>query len=110
MNISELREALNESDMTTEAKAEIIETIEHITELANLNQALVKIHTRVPLIYYAAATFGLGSVAIGMFSAIPFAVICGIAVFLVAFVGILEVVFARREIGDFIDEETNNTE
>jgi len=110
MNIEELKEAVNKSDMPTETEAEITEILEHITGLANLNQVLVKIHTRVPRIYYAAAAFGLGSVAVGIFSAIPFAMICGFGVFLVALIGILEVVYANRKIGEFIDEEANNAE
>lgn len=102
MNITELKEEVNKSKMTTEAKAEIIEFLEHIIELVNFNQNLVKIHTRVPRIDYAAAVFGLGNVAIGIFFIIPFAVICGFAVFLVALVGILEVVYTRKEINKFV--------
>jgi hypothetical protein len=99
MNTEELKEAVNKSDMTTKAKAETVEVLKHITGLANLNVALIKIHTRIPLIYYAAAAFGLGSVVIGMFYATPLAVICGTAVVFVALTGILEVVYIRRKIG-----------
>ena len=108
MNIEELKEAVNKSNMDTEAKAEVIEILKHITGLANLNQALVKIHMRVPLIYYAAAAFGLGSATFGIFYVIHFAVICGIAVFLVALVGISEVVYTRRKIGEMCKMERVN--
>lgn len=108
MKIEELKEAVNKSNMTTEAKAEVYEILKHITGLANLNRALIELHTRVPRIYYASAAFGLGSVAIGMFSDIPFAVICGIAVFLVALVGISEVVYTRRKIGEMSKKERGN--
>ena len=113
MDIAELKEAVNKSDMTTKAKAEIIETLKlyvDTTELLkaknDIIQALAKAHMRIPLIYYAAAVYGLGSAVIGIFSAIPLAVICGIGVFLIALVGILEVVFARRKVGD-INGEAN---
>jgi len=106
MDTEELKESVNKSDMDTEAKAEIDEILGHITGLANLNRALIKIHTRVPRIYYVGAAAGLGSVAIGMFSGIPLAVICGIGVVFVAFVGILEVVYTRME----IEKEIRNRE
>ena len=99
MNIEELKEAVNKSNMNTEAKAEIIEILKHNIGLANLNQAIIKIYMRVPRIYYGAAAFGLGSATFGIFYVIHFAVICGIGVFFVALIGILEVVFARRKIG-----------
>ena len=107
MNIEELKEAVNNSNMTTKAKAEVCEILKHVTELANLNQAFVKIHMRVPRIYYAAAAFGLGSATFGIFSVMPFAVIGGIGVFLVALVGISEADYARRKIGDSINGEAN---
>ena len=108
MNIEELKEAVNKSDMTTQAKAEVCEILKHITGLVNLNRVLIKSHTRVPLMYYAVAVYGLGSVAVGIFSTIPFAAICGIAVFLVALVGISEVVYMRRKIGKMSKKERGN--
>jgi len=108
MNITELKEAVEKTDMTTEAKAEIVEILKHITELANLNRALVEIHTRVPRIYYVGAAYGIGSAMLGGIFVIPFAVICGIGVFLVALVGIGEAECARRKFAGFVDEETNN--
>ena len=88
-NITEIKEAINNSDMDTEMKAKI----------NNFIQVIVKIKTRVPRIYYAGAMYGLGSVTFGVFFTKSFIVICGIAVFLVALTGILEVIYTRRKIG-----------
>ena len=113
MNISELKEAVNKSDMTTKAKsgiAEILKLYVDTTELLKAKndfiRALVKTHMRIPLICYAAAVYGLGSAALGIFFAIHFAAVCGIGVFLIALIGILEVVFARRKLED-INGEAN---
>lgn len=109
--MKELKEAVNESNMDTEAKAEIIETLKlyvDTTELLKAKnisiQTLVNMHMQVPRIYYAAAVYGLGSATVGIFSTIFFAVVSGIGVFLIALVGILEVVFARRKIGNIAED------
>ena len=98
MKIEELKKAINKSNIDTETKAGIDEILKLVTELANENLAIVEIHTRIPLIYYAAAIYGLGSAAVAIFFTELFAVICGIAVFLIALVGILEMVHVRDEI------------
>jgi hypothetical protein len=87
-NITEMKEAVNNSDMDTEMKAKI----------NNFIQVLLKIHIQVPRIYYAGAVYGLGSVTFGVFSTNFFVVVCGIAIFLVALIGILEVICVRRKI------------
>jgi hypothetical protein len=110
MNIEELKEAVNNSNMTTKAKADVCEILKlyvDTTELLKAKNAsirtLVKMHTRVPRIYYAVAAYGIGSATFGIFSVIHFAVICGIALFLVALIGILEVVYTRRKIEDITE-------
>jgi len=85
--ITEMKEAINNSDMNTETKAEI-NGFFHLFE---------KIYTRVPCIYYAGAVYGLVIAFYGIFSAILFGVICGIGVFLVALIAILEVICTRRK-------------
>ena len=113
MNIEELAEAVNKSDMTTNAKAEIIKTLKRYvdtTESVKTKNAfirtLVKIHTRVPRIYYAVVVYGLGSATLGVvFSDIYFfAAICGLGIFLVALIGILEVVYTRRKIRNIAED------
>lgn len=89
-NIEDLKKAINNSDMNMEVKSELI----------NFIQILTKIHIRVPLIYYAGVIYGLGCIGIGIFFVIPFAVICGIGVFLVALVAILEVIFTKRRLNN----------
>ena len=98
MKIEELKKAINKSNIDTETKAGIDEILKLVTELANENLALVEIHTRIPRIYYAAAMYGLGSAIFGIFSVLHFAVICGVAVFLIALIGILEMIYVRDEI------------
>ena len=86
--ITEMKEAIDNSDMDTEMKAKI----------NNFIQVLLKIHIQVPLIYYVVAVYGLGSATLGVFFVIHFVVICGIAIFLVALIAILEVIYTRRKI------------
>ena len=92
-SIAEMKEAINNSDIDTEMKAKI----------NNFIQVLLKIHIQVPRIYYTGAVYGLGSVIFGVFFTKLFIVVCGIAIFLVAFVGILEVICIRRKIGGMND-------
>ena len=96
--IEKLKEVVSKSDINTEAKVEILRILNDITGIVNLNQHLLKMHKQVPLIYYAAAIYGLGSAIYGLFCAIYFAVVCGSAVFLIALIAILEVVYKRRKI------------
>ncbi|MCK4526271.1 hypothetical protein KAW18_02770 [candidate division WOR-3 bacterium] len=88
-NITEMKEAIDNSDMDTEMKA----------KLNNFFQVIEKTYIRVPRIYYAGAVYGLGSATFGVFSTNFFVVVCGIAMFLVTLVGILEVICIRRKIG-----------
>ena len=101
-NIEELKEAIDKSNMDTKTKGEIIEILQlYVDVYVDIDasiQALAKMRMRIPLIYYAAAIYGLGSTLVGIFFTVPIVVICGIGVFLVALVGILEVVYARRKL------------
>ena len=86
--ITEMKEAINNSDIDTEMKAKV----------NNFIQIVEKMYTQVPWIYYAGAVYGLGSATFGVFFTNFFVVVCGIAIFLVALVGILEVICIRRRI------------
>lgn len=96
--IAELKKAIDKSDIDTETKEKIIEVLQLYVYIDISTQTLAKMRMQIPLIYYAGAIYGLGSAAVAIFFIIPFAVIYGIGVFLVALVGILEVVYARRKL------------
>ena len=97
-HIIELKKAIDKSDIDVKTKEEITEILQLYVYIDASIQALAKMRMQIPLIYYAAAIYGLGSAIFAIFFDILFAVICGIGVFLVALVGILEVVYARRKL------------
>ena len=87
-NVTTLKEAINNSNMNPQEKAKINNYIDIIT----------KMYFQVPIPYYAAALYGLLSIIVGVIHFIPFAVLCGVAVFLIALLGIGEVLWRRYRI------------
>ena len=85
-NIVELKEAVDNSNLSTEQKAEQILMIKHI---------------RVPWICYAVLVFGLGSAIYGVYSTMLFIVVAGIVVFFVVLIDILKVVETKRRFGGY---------
>ena len=79
---------MNHSNINTEEK----------TKINNYIETTMKIHLQVPIPYYAAALYGLLSLIVGVIHFIPFAVLCGVAVFLIALIGIGEVLWRRYSI------------
>lgn len=72
--------------------------------LTNSNDNLTKIHRSVPLIYYVMVVFGLASAISGALLVASYpvyysVVVGGIGVSLVAFIGILEVLYKRGKLG-----------
>ena len=84
-NITKLKEAVNNSNMNTGVK----------TEINNYIKTIMKIHLQVPILYYAAAVYGLASLIVGVIYTMLFVALCGLAVFLIALTGIGEVLWRR---------------
>ena len=74
-----------------------------IKKVKNTNRVITGIHTKVPIIYYVVMAFGLLSAIWGTFPAASYpiyysVVIGGIGVALVAFIGVLEVVYTKGKV------------
>ena len=74
-----------------------------IKKVKNSNKIVTEIHTKVPKIYYAMMMFGLASAIFGVFAVTSYpiyysVVFGGISVFLVAFIGRLEIKHTKRKL------------
>jgi hypothetical protein len=70
-----------------------------VDKMEYADRIITEIHIRVPIIYYAVMVFGLASAIFGAVTTYPVyhsVMLGGIGVFLVGFIGFLEVIYKRR--------------
>jgi len=84
---------------------ELVKRQEKVTfdKMRNSNRRITELHTSVPIIYYVMMGFGLASAIFGAFTVASYPIyysvmIGGIGVFLVAFIGFLEIKYTKRKL------------
>jgi len=104
LKIREVEVMPPEPEEGIERSREIIKVLEKapIKKMENSNRRIIEIHTKVPKIYIAIMVFGLASAIFAAFSVASYPVyysimIGGIGIFFVALIGVLEVIFLKRE-------------